>query len=250
MNSHTAPPEARRTITRLYKVFSRYKREEIRCEMTDRLLIDTRRPLREFTHEDLDYYSRKAMTTLGSREDFKHFLPRLLELSTQPDSRGTGIDVGRVLMKLEYGECRKWPEGEKAALLEFFSSFWRPALTVPNAGPYAEDLLEGIALFADELTPYLREWQSSDDLEALRSLCSYIPYVTHGIRKEKSPPARLVYRWINLDPTPLLRWLIDPATEASLEARFFRHAEEPVAQHVSRAIEELRWLRPGLAERI
>ena len=81
-------------------------------------------------------------------------------------------------------------------------------------------------------------------------MCEFIRNVAHGVRKHRSPPARLVYHWINLDPTPLLRWLIDPATEASLEAAFFRRAEEPVAQQISMAIEELRWLRPGLAERL
>jgi hypothetical protein len=250
MTAHPAELNPRRVVTRLYKVFSRYKREQIRCEMTDRLLIDTGRPLREFTHADLDYYAWKAMSTLGTREDFKHFLPRLLELSTERDPLGLGTNVGGVLMKLQYGECHKWPEAEKAVLLEFFVTSWRLALTVPDPRLHVEDLLEGIALFAADVTPYLREWASSDDAAALRHLCAYIPSLAHGIRKEKTPPARLVYRWINLDPAPLLRWLIDPATEASLEAAFFRHAQEPVAQELSQAIEELRWLRPGLAERL
>jgi hypothetical protein len=152
-------------------------------------------------------------------------------------------------MKLEYGDCRKWPEAEQAALLEFLSTGWRVALTVPGLRSPVRDWLEGIALFVADLTPFLREWQDTDDAAALGHLCEFIRDVAHGVRKHK-PPARLVYHWIKLDPTPLMRWLIDPATEASLEAAFFRNAEAPVARQISMAIEELRWLRPGLAERL
>lgn len=251
MDAQAAQPDAPGAVARLYKAFSRYKlREPIRCEMSNRILIDTGKPLREFTHADLRYYSWKAMTTLGTQEDFKHFLPRLLELTADSDSGEAGTELSGVLMKLQYGECRGWPEAEKAVLLEFFRTFWRLALTVPDPRPPVRDWLEGIALFADDLTPYLREWQRTDDPAALRHLCDFIPSVAHGIRKEKSPPARQVYHWINDNPAPLIRWLIDPATVASLEAAFFRNADEPVAREISRAIEELRWLRPGLAERL
>ena len=98
------------------------------------------------------------MSTLGTREDFKHFLPRLLELAADPDPPlGLGLEPGGILMKLEYGECRKWPEAEQAALLDFFTASWRAALTVPGLRSPVGEWQEGIALLAADLTPFLRE---------------------------------------------------------------------------------------------
>jgi len=65
-----------------------------------------RRPLREMEPNDLDRYAFKAMTTWGDVEDFKHFLPRLLELLVH---KSFIVDTEIVLGKLSYGHWEAWP---------------------------------------------------------------------------------------------------------------------------------------------
>ncbi len=76
--------------------------------------------------EDISHYSFKAMTTWGDVEDFKHFLPRLLELSAT-----TGLAYGYevVLGKLEYAKWNEWEETEKDAIRAFLLAWWTESLT-------------------------------------------------------------------------------------------------------------------------
>src|SRR4051794_20200880 len=80
------------SIEALYSVFSAYPlRPHVMgcpCCVSEKDNHDLHaRPLREFTCEHLRRYAFKAMTTWGKVEDFKHFLPRIFELSSLPDGR-------------------------------------------------------------------------------------------------------------------------------------------------------------------
>ena len=72
------------------------------------------RPLRELAADDLWLYASKAMTTWGDANDFRHFLPRLLELALTDLSDWVDIEV--VLGKPAYANWQNWPERERAAV--------------------------------------------------------------------------------------------------------------------------------------
>ena len=62
----------------------------------------------------LERYAAKAMTTIGSTEDFRYFWPRLAELAVEGRLLSTAETVfGKPL----YGHHRAWPAAERAALL-------------------------------------------------------------------------------------------------------------------------------------
>ena len=77
--------ELRKAIADLYNVFEDYHLdshvEGCPCCVTkdDKKLIEAK-VLRELTADDLNHFAFNAMTTWGTVKDFKHFLPRLLEL--------------------------------------------------------------------------------------------------------------------------------------------------------------------------
>jgi hypothetical protein len=99
--------------------------------------------LRELTPDDLCWYTMKAMTTWGSVEDFKHFLPRILELVTEyhwrrlipdpyrQDADGqsvrevTTLDEYFVVCKLEHGRWSQWPEDEQDAVKQLLLAYWQ-----------------------------------------------------------------------------------------------------------------------------
>jgi hypothetical protein len=95
----------KKSIENLYSVFSKY---EIRsfiegcpCCVSDRDKEKIHsKELRELEEEDLSRYAFKAMTTWGNVDDFKHFLPRILELCIDHD---LGIHPFGIFGKLKYG---------------------------------------------------------------------------------------------------------------------------------------------------
>lgn len=78
-----------------------------------------RRPLREMEPDDLERYAYKAMTTWGDVDDFRHFLPRLLELLVH---RRLIVDTEIVLGKLTYGYWEAWPTREQEAVSSFLNA--------------------------------------------------------------------------------------------------------------------------------
>jgi len=84
-----------------------------------------RRPLHELAWADLGVYPFKAMTTFGDESDFKHFLPRILELYVL-DYEGAP-DVFIIFGKLNYASWTSWPKSETRAIRQFVSA-WRGAL--------------------------------------------------------------------------------------------------------------------------
>lgn len=74
--------------------------------------------LRDLTGEHLSRFSMKTMTTWGEEADFKHFLPRLLELVACDQS--TVMET--VLGKLTYSQWWSWPEREREAVSSFLQA--------------------------------------------------------------------------------------------------------------------------------
>lgn len=102
------------------------------CELEAAEAALHRAPLSELTWTDLGWYLFKAMTTFGDVDDFKHFLPRLLELY------GEGLavapwDLDTLFGKLVYADWTTWPEVEKTAVLSFLTS-WHDALAMRASG--------------------------------------------------------------------------------------------------------------------
>lgn len=113
-------------INHLYQVFSKYtvnpEIDGCPCCVHDNhknLLLS--KPLIELEHNELSRYASKAMTTWGTVEDYKHYLPRIFELSVKDDLRvGEHITFG----KLECANWQDWEESEINALKKFFKVWW------------------------------------------------------------------------------------------------------------------------------
>ena len=85
------------------------------------------RALDALTADDVRYYATKAMTTFGDAEDFKHFLPRLLELlARELEAGGAGEDLGfseEILgRKLALAGYADWPAVEREAVDRFLDA--------------------------------------------------------------------------------------------------------------------------------
>ncbi|RAQ98463.1 hypothetical protein [Thermogemmatispora tikiterensis] len=86
------------------------------CMVEEEIARLGRLPLRQLRGADLQHYAWKAMTTWGEVTDFKHFLPRWLELVLRGQDDGFALELGQLAHKLAYGQWRSWPRAEQEAV--------------------------------------------------------------------------------------------------------------------------------------
>lgn len=82
------PPKSRRLLDDTYKVFARYRRPLVLhaspLRDAEKLLKRlTSKSLRSLKVANVQEYASAALTTVGSVENYKHFLPRLLDLAVE-----------------------------------------------------------------------------------------------------------------------------------------------------------------------
>ena len=120
------------TIDRLYEAFDAYPLEE-RIDCCPHCELDAAerrlhlRPLRELTWADLGIFAFKALTNFGDADDFRHFLPRLLELYVL-DHSGAPHTLFMLFEKLNAAKWTNWPADEVAAIRRFIDA-WKRVLT-------------------------------------------------------------------------------------------------------------------------
>ena len=121
--------------------------------------------LRALGADDLDRYVRKAMTTWGDANDFRHFLPRVLELAV--DDADSFVEIEIIFGKLAYADWTRWPAAERTVIESFLSRRWDLGLTQDPPGALrgshsrfdADSWLCGIALTGLDTEPYVDAWR-------------------------------------------------------------------------------------------
>ena len=89
------------------------------------------RQLHYLTWDDFGVYPFKAMTTFGDLKDFKHFLPRMLELY-RADYKGSPYGVFILFEKLNYGAWESWSISEVEAV-RIYLNLWLEELRTKRA---------------------------------------------------------------------------------------------------------------------
>ena len=129
-------------------------------------------PLRRMTAEHLSRYAFKSLTTWGDEDDFRHFLPRLLELTADPHQYD--VDLDAITGKLEYAKWTQWPEPEQKAVRFYLLALWHLGLTLPPEEVLLGGYLGAIGLAEEDLAPYLELWQNTTSDAALNQLVIFV----------------------------------------------------------------------------
>jgi len=134
-----AGTELERATDQVYRVFAKYPHpvelaiEEYRDPEKVRQRLASK-PLRELGGEELGAYAGWAMTTVGDADDYRHFLPRILELAIR-DLPWLGLEPWLIAQKLNYGEWRSWPVEEQRAVEAFFQTAWAATVSDDSIEP-------------------------------------------------------------------------------------------------------------------
>jgi hypothetical protein len=141
----------------LYRVFQRYRRPESidfcdHCQQPESFGVLLTGPLKALRPHDLDVYVSSVLDTCGSIEDFRHYLPRILELL--PESLFT-IGPEGVLNKLGRVGWEGWPPDERSAIETYLWAHWRRER---RNSERAGEALCALAQALTEVGPLLAEW--------------------------------------------------------------------------------------------
>ncbi|MEV7801722.1 hypothetical protein AB0O28_02095 [Microbispora sp. NPDC088329] len=230
------PSDLGRALETLYSAFSRYPlpAETNACDhcVSDEQVRATRAaPLRMLTASALGPYAGHALSTWGDLDEFKHFLPRLLELLILEER--DGFFHAESLISRVSASWRSWRQPEQEAVIGTIGAWWRHTL---NHYPRDVDVMKMIEIIADslelDLAPYLSEWESNTTEAAARQMAwlvhDFTVSVAHGAE------------WYVL----LDNWIRGPAPAAILERAFFSAGSPEVARELSDALETHRiWSR-------
>lgn len=238
----------REAVERLYAVFRRYRLPaEIDPDPCFPSFCDDRplraAPLRELPAEAFDNYAWKAITTWGTVDDFKHLLPRMLELIARPPAGWGSLDPYIVLTKIEYGNWHRWHRDEREAIAEYVEILWRALLTRPydwrsNVGRWLKDLSE----IYDDLAPFLTAWKADSQSEvAVPWPARHLAETIIDLHQPMSKDGTLNWRQKPAQEQQLIRWLSSDVVATILETAFFRGADDSHAERLSLAVELHSW---------
>ncbi|MFK7818443.1 MAG: hypothetical protein AB8G99_06980 [Planctomycetaceae bacterium] len=168
------------SVSRLYQTFRRYRLGSdfagCNCCVSPADHEPLRaKPLRALSFDDLQQYSTKAMTTWGDISHFKHFLPRLMELTI--GHRDEFLDLAVVFGKLSWGNFETWPEAEATAVHRFLAAYWRFQLSQPISAACADatdTVLCSLGNAVSTVQPYLDEWTKAKSQFATLHLASFV----------------------------------------------------------------------------
>lgn len=123
LKSFNDPVDLKDIIKPVYSVFQKYslnlEMEYCLCCVDKKEVLDLcKKELKFINMEEIERFAFKALSTWGNLEDFKHFLPRMLEIEVYKE-----IGFHCLKSKLEYGTFDEWPMDEKNIIRDFFMQY-------------------------------------------------------------------------------------------------------------------------------
>ncbi len=181
--------DVQETITNLYEVFSKYPLNE---SMEASPLYSkekvakwnqsiSTKPLREMSGDELSFIAFKVGYTWGNEKDYKHFLPRFLELIAE--YKEGLIESFIVFKKLSYFLWQNWDEKEQHVVQMFLNSFWLQLLNDERLPYQFEDHFISMFQLYDQPELLLAEWYNAESLASIKQFCDFIIDREHGINR-------------------------------------------------------------------
>ena len=216
INTKKMTKEFEIAIEELYKTFAKYPLnstiEGCPCCVagTDKSTLHSKH-LRELEDEDISRYAFKAMTTWGDVNDFKHFLPRIFELSS---SGKLMVDTFVVLRKLDYGNWTSWESQEVLTINKFLKHWWKYDINT-NEFIDSEILCEINKLIRD-LPSMLADWIVDLETVGFKNYVEFIENHYHELKETSK-----YFKELNEQEVETVKKWIE-SNSSQLEVGFFK----------------------------
>lgn len=224
-------------IDNLYHVFQKYRFTDMEgdlcfpgsCNPAPLLAA----PLRQLEAEAFIAFSHKAVTTWGTSNDLKHFLPRMIELSLFEDSV---LERWLVFNKIQYAKWRSWPRQETDAINKIIKCAFEWIISGPlhPYGQTAGDRLGNVVQTGDGKSYYeyaSRFLRDLNDLDASLTDAMFLLW-SHRMEAEESQgpilAMALVYLELNMSKPVLPNaWYKDQRHIKYLADAWESHQNDP-----------------------
>lgn len=129
--------------------------------------------LRELTDEDLSRFAGKVILTWGDENDYRFYLPRILELTAELK---TPYDIWTLYSRLEEANWKAWEIEEQNAINDFTLELWSNLLNDNSEKAEWEfkDYFHAIANFYPDFPQVLNVWETNDSYTSVKHLTNYI----------------------------------------------------------------------------
>lgn len=129
--------------------------------------------LRELTDEDLSLFAGKVILTWGDENDYRFYLPRILELTAELK---TPYDIWTLYSRLEDANWKSWDVEEQTAINDFTIELWNNLLTdnSEKAEWKFKDYFHSIAYFYPDFSEIIKVWETNDSFASIKHLTNYI----------------------------------------------------------------------------
>jgi hypothetical protein len=208
--------------------------------------------LNDISAKMISRYGMKAMTTWGSREDYKYFLPRLLELSATPEGEAElGTCVDEIVAKIHYADFATWPPAERAAVLAYLHAGWHALLSGPVAPSYELlDYLRSITPVFVDVSALLDDLDRLPDPHGALQVASMINDCWGEAAKSGRAWVRNADHFaLELDSAAaktVAAWLFSDGNHARLDANALEAIGNPAAVEIlSPALDAFQWVPRG-----
>lgn len=220
-----------RSIETCYAVFSQYRQPRTLQgsplrNPSEILKTMTAVPLRELRDEDIGPYAGYALTTVGEVDDYRHFLPRILELAVYSQTY-PGMEPTVIAGKLQTGNWLEWPEDEQKGLQDFFTLAWHQAVQSDDVATDCTVWFRAMAMLSVHVGWALERWIAFRHPNTKIQLANFIQSDTTAIFAEAGSARR---DWESVDNTiieHMRQWMLsDPVEEALTQACVTVHPME------------------------
>lgn len=209
-------PEVQAALDRCFDVFSLYPLPKSwdfsPYKDGDTMLRElSSAPLRELAGEQIGPYAGSAVLTVGGVDDYKHFLPRILEQAVfDPAWMGTDPDI--ISRRLVMMNWRHWPDEECQTIYSLYERcFSQAILEHPEHSHFsAKKWFWGLVTLGGDAAEALRNWISVPSAHAALQLARFVSEARWYIENSSADDLSLEA----LDE--VRRWLLSGAPQAFL----------------------------------
>jgi hypothetical protein len=174
------------------------------------------RPLAALSDDDIGPYASCAILTVGGPEDYRYFLPRILELSVAGGG-WLGGDPPIIASRLIRAGWENWRADQQSAVSCFFDAAYGWSIGSSIIFPAVAELwLCGNILIGDDVVELLDRWRRDQSIEAARQLSIFFCNWRDAWGKNE----RLSF-WEDIPKKAwdvVSAWLLDSASERQIEA--------------------------------
>jgi hypothetical protein len=196
-------------------------------------------PLRQLTGEQVGPYAGWALTTVGDDRDYRHFLPRIFELSVA-DPVWLGGEPPVMANKLNRASWRSWSADQRDAVLRFFRAAFEAVLaTHPDEGQAADLWFCGLVKLGESASLTFQLWRSSTSSNAALHLASFV--IDEAKHLQRHQEVRGPF-WDDVDPDirrDVANRLTSADTKSFLETAADRVSADDRFQYIDSALANL-----------